>query len=393
MIRPIAMYLPQFHPIPENDEWWGKGFTEWTNVVRARPLYKGHYQPHLPADLGFYDLRLAEVRAAQAQIARDYGIYGFCYYHYWFNGRRILERPFQEVFETGEPNFPFMLCWANENWSRTWDGEDKCVLLQQCYSEEDDLNHIRVLIPYFKDQRYIRVNGKPVFAVYNSASLPDDKRTVSIWRREAEKHGLELYLCRFEHAGTHGARYLCAGFDAAIEFQPQIRRVVVQQKTTKTLRDELSFAIFRRSIKFRARRIYYKVTRQRDVRGNSRDYKQHIESSISRYNEVGNYKLYRSVCPGWDNTARKGDDALIIDGSTPELFRYWVQEALKGFKVYSDEENMFFINAWNEWAEGNHMEPCQKWGRAYLEAFKKALILSAKTKNAAKESVGMCDCS
>jgi lipopolysaccharide biosynthesis protein len=371
MIRPIAIYLPQFHPIPENDEWWGKGFTEWTNVVKARPLYKGHYQPHLPADLGFYDLRLAEVRAAQAQIAKDYGIYGFCYYHYWFHGRRILERPFQEVFETGEPDFPFMLCWANENWARTWDGGDNCILLQQRYSEEDDLNHIRVLIPYFKDSRYIRINGKPVFAVYNSTFLPDAERTVNVWRREAAKHGLELYLCRFEQGGTHGAQYLCPGFDAAIEFQPQIRGV--QKQSTKKLKDEISLDTIRRSIKFRALRIYYKVSRQRNVREKLGDYKKNIDSSLCRYDGIGGYKLYRSVCPGWDNTARRRDAPLIIDGSTPELFQYWVQEALKGFKLYSEEENLFFINAWNEWAEGNHMEPCQKWGRAYLEAFKKGL--------------------
>jgi lipopolysaccharide biosynthesis protein len=149
-IRPIAIYLPQFHPIPENNEWWGKGFTEWTNVVKAKPKFSGHYQPHLPADLGFYDLRLPEVREAQANLARQYGVYGFCYYHYWFNGRRVLERPFQEVFESGKPDFPFMLCWANENWTRRWDGGDERVLLKQEYHEADDVKHIHTLIPYLR---------------------------------------------------------------------------------------------------------------------------------------------------------------------------------------------------------------------------------------------------
>ena len=161
--RLIALYLPQYHPVPENDAWWGKGFTEWTNVTKASPLYKGHYQPQLPADLGFYDLRVPEVREEQAKLATENGIYGFCYYHYWFNGRRILERPFQEVFESGKPDFPFMLCWANENWTRRWDGLEKEVLLQQNYSDEDDVQHMESLVKYFKAPRYIRVNNKPVF--------------------------------------------------------------------------------------------------------------------------------------------------------------------------------------------------------------------------------------
>ena len=176
-IRPIAIYLPQFHPVPENDLWWGKGFTEWTNVVKAKPLFKDHYQPHLPADLGFYDLRVPEVREAQANLAREYGIFGFCYYHYWFNGKRILEKPFEEVFESGKPDFPFMLCWANENWTRSWDGGNNEILLEQKYCHEDDKKHIQSLIPYFKDKRYIKANGKPVIAIYRSTLLPDVART------------------------------------------------------------------------------------------------------------------------------------------------------------------------------------------------------------------------
>ena len=196
-VRLIAFYLPQFHPIPENDRVWGKGFTEWTNVTKAKPLFRGHYQPHLPADLGFYDLRLPEARQAQAELAQEYGIYGFCYYHYWFNGKRLLQRPFDEVLQSGEPAFPFCLCWANEHWTRAWDGDLNGVTVEQRYSEEDDRNHIHWLLTAFRDRRYIRLNGRPLFLVYRAHDLPSPLRTTTLWREEAQKAGVgELYLCR-----------------------------------------------------------------------------------------------------------------------------------------------------------------------------------------------------
>ncbi|NCC74358.1 MAG: hypothetical protein EOM06_13330 [Sphingobacteriia bacterium] len=220
-IRPIAIYLPQFHPIPENDEWWGKGFTEWRNVVKAKPRFNGHYQPHLPADLGYYDLRLEETRMAQEALAKQYGIYGFCYYHYWFNGKRLLNEPIDRKMKDPKENLPFMFCWANENWTRAWDGGEQEILIEQKYSHEDDVNHIRALIPYFKDERYIKVDGKPVFIIYKDALFPDIQRTLKIFREEAGKHSLELYLCRFDrdrHTKISNPEQL--GFDAAIEFQP-----------------------------------------------------------------------------------------------------------------------------------------------------------------------------
>ena len=202
-LRLIAHYLPQFHPIPENDRWWGKGFTEWTNVTKAQPLFEGHYQPHLPGELGFYDLRLGETRIAQAELARAHGIHGFCYYHYWFNGKKVLERPLNEMLRSGKPDFPFCICWANENWTRTWDGQDSHILLKQEYSADDDRRHIRELFRIFDDRRYIRVNAKPLFLVYRTENMPDPSRTAAIWREEARKAGIgEIYLCKVESLGA-----------------------------------------------------------------------------------------------------------------------------------------------------------------------------------------------
>lgn len=369
-IRPVAIYLPQFHPIRENNEWWGKGFTEWTKVTEAKPLFKGHLQPHLPSDLGFYDLRVPEVREAQAELAKENGIYGFCYYHYWFNGRRVLERPFQEVFESGKPDFPFMLCWANENWTRTWDGGTTDILIEQKYSFEDDINHIKILINYFKDPRYIRIDGKPVFAIYRSSVFPDMKKTLKMWREEALKHNIELYLCRFESFGDE-KNYLEDGFDASVEFQPHAF-TGRQKEKVKTWKDEItiqtmSFA-FSNKIKLLKRALG--VVEQIGV---IESYKEIIKHSLSYRTDSTEYKRYRMIMPGFDNSARKRKDFFIVKDSTPERFGYWLEELLKTITPYTNEENLFFINAWNEWAEGNHLEPCRKWNNGYLQQLKIAL--------------------
>jgi lipopolysaccharide biosynthesis protein len=368
--RPIAMYLPQFHPIPENDEWWGKGFTEWTNVTKAKPLFKEHYQPHLPGDLGFYDLRLPEVRQAQAKMAKDHGIYGFCYYHYWFNGRRILERPFNEVLESGKPDFPFMLCWANENWTRIWDGGEKHILLEQKYSEQDDIDHIRSLIPAFKDSRYIKVEGKAVFIVYRSTRLPDVKGTIARWRNEAAKEGMELYLCRMDAFGEYGADYLKDGFDAAIDFEPFSIKLdhYYDQLRHKKIRDKLSGWY-----------INYKLASKKERQNilqelwNKTDYNDYV-NFVKQY-PAYNYKCFPGVSPMWDNTARRKDKYFLFKNATPAKYEDWLQSELEKFTPYSKEENFIFINAWNEWAEGNHLEPCAKWGNDYLAATKSALSM------------------
>ena len=220
LLRTLAFYLPQYHPVAENDKWWGAGFTEWRNVVRAKPLFKGHYQPHLPADLGFYYLRVPETREAQADLADAYGITGFCYYHYWFNGRRLLSRPFDEVFRSGRPRFPFCLCWANENWTRRWDGHEHEVLLAQQYSPEDDRHHMEHLLPALADERYVRIHGRPFFLVYRTGNLPDPARTADVWREVCVKAGLpNPYLAGVESLG-HEVDPRDIGFDAAVEFAP-----------------------------------------------------------------------------------------------------------------------------------------------------------------------------
>lgn len=195
-MRALCFYLPQYHPTAENDRWWGKGFTEWTNVAKARPLYRWHYQPHIPADLGFYDLRVPETRIAQASLARTYGIHGFCYYHYWFNGRMLLDRPFNEVLDSGKPDFPFCLCWANENWTRRWDGQDSEILIAQNYLEYDPSCHMDWLCRAFRDSRYIRVEGRPLFLVYNSPAIPDVKAVLESWRKSAHRNGIDdIFIC------------------------------------------------------------------------------------------------------------------------------------------------------------------------------------------------------
>jgi lipopolysaccharide biosynthesis protein len=360
LIKAIAFHLPQFHPIPENDRWWGKGFTDWTNTVKAKPQFKGHYQPHLPADLGFYDLRLAEARQAQADLARDYGIHGFCYYHYWFNGRRLLERPVNEVISSGRPDRPFCLCWANENWTRRWDGQENEILMEQIYSAADDEEHIRHLIPAFSDPRYIKVEGKPIFLVYRTNWLPDPVRTTEIWRREATRAGLPgLYLVRVESLPELTGDPRPLGFDSALEFQP---RWQLQQ----------GLRIYRRKWWHRNR---LGTGEPGFTKFNVCEYERFAQAAMDM--APPSYPLIRGVCVGFDNTSRRQSGGVILKDSTPEAYGRWLASVVRANgsrKLEPAPEAQFvFINAWNEWAEGNHLEPCRKWGRAYLEATRDAL--------------------
>lgn len=358
-VRAIAIYLPQFHPIPENDAWWGKGFTEWTNVAKARPSFKGHYQPHLPADLGFYDLRLPEARQAQATLAREHGIHGFCYYHYWFNGRRLLERPVNDMLASGQPDFPFCLCWANENWTRRWDGQEAEILMRQNYCAEDDVAHLQALIPAFRNPRYLRIKGRPVFLIYRASKLPDLKGTLARWRAEAVRVGLPgLYLCNVECFETEHGQTATNDFDAAVEFAPDwtcspkpLQRTFVDRVARKLkLSNGAGFV----------HRIY--------------SYRETAANMLQK--PAPDYLRFPCVTPSWDNTARRKTNGVILEGAEPAIYEQWLTEVVARFKPPSPEENLIFINAWNEWAEGNHLEPCQRWGRGYLEATRRALSRS-----------------
>jgi lipopolysaccharide biosynthesis protein len=356
----IAFYLPQYHPIPENDAWWGKGFTEWTNVTKARPLFPGHYQPHLPADLGFYDLRVAESREAQAELARQYGITGFCYYHYWFSGRRLLHRPFDEVLTSGRPDFPFCLCWANENWTRIWDGGDSEILMKQTYSHEDDLAHIRWLARAFADPRYIRVENKPLFIIYHAFQLPNIQKTTAIWRDECRRLGIgEIFLCRVDTTGADVLPPKEVGLDAAVEFHPD--------------RGSMGVTLgYHRLREFRWNDLHF-FLRQKLLSDNIIAYNyRHVVSSMSRRIQP-DYLRFPCVMPSWDNSPRRRRGPMLFIESSPKLFHQWVVARLANLAKSANTPRILFVNAWNEWGEGNHLEPDQRYGRSYLEALRDAL--------------------
>jgi lipopolysaccharide biosynthesis protein len=365
-IKPIAIYLPQFHPIPENDEWWGKGFTEWTNVTKSQPRFEGHYQPHLPADLGFYDLRLEEARLAQEQLAKTYGIHGFCYYHYWFNGKRVLHEPLDRKLKNPKEDLPFMMCWANENWTRTWDGADHQVLLHQEYSFDDDLEHIQHLITYFKDDRYIKVNGKPIFIVYRPRLFPDIKKTIAIWRKAVQDAGFSDIYIGFAQNKEHSFLPEEMGFDFGFQFQPSFG----------TQSDGIAYGVsLFKSAKNRVKKaLGYRIKKRFRMKMEAFDHYFDYNKYIENQKGLGfKGNVYPGLTPMWDNSARRKESPFILHHSTPEKYKAWLKYIKENYPWDTVPENFLFINAWNEWAEGNHLEPCQKWGTAYLEATKEVL--------------------
>jgi len=354
-LRLIAFYLPQYHPIPENDQWWGPGFTEWTNVARARSLFPGHHQPNLPGDLGFYDLRLPETREAQAGLAREYGIEAFCYYHYWFGGKRILERPFNEVLESGRPDFPFCLCWANQSWTGIWHGAPDRVLIEQTYPGVDDhRTHFDWLTKAFDDKRYVRVENKPLFVIFNPNELPEARRVTDLWREMAVRAGLPGLFLVAEHSWPDWDPKE-RGFDAVVSVRlPPTRRDMDRKIPWKYPRQKLRYRLADR------RRL-----------PTIHQYEYVIEHLV--IDPSPNIESFPCVIPNWDNTPRSGANGMVLNGSTPELFRKHLRKALRRVANAPEQRQIVFIKSWNEWAEGNYLEPDRRYGRGYLEVIREEL--------------------
>lgn len=356
--RVLAMYLPQYHPIPENDVAWGKGFTEWTNVVQARPLYRGHYQPKIPADLGFYDLRLPEVREAQAEMARDAGIEGFMYWHYWFgNYRMLLQRPFEEVLASGKPDYPFCLGWANHSWmTKTWKKgssfQKNPMIMEQLYPGVEDYKaHFNYCLPAFKDSRYVKVNGEPIFLVFAPMDIPDVKLFTSTWHNLAKESGLKgIHLVGLRYGKYSVDDIMEMGFDA------------VNNRDMQRAQEILDGYRFISKIKSKLRRFGFPARY---------DYRKMTKILLTEDDQRPN--VYPTVLTGYDRTARAGADTVIYDHYNPESFRIHIQSTLKAIEEKDNEHRIILLKSWNEWGEGNYIEPDMKYGHAFLDVLKEEL--------------------
>lgn len=378
--RVIAYYLPQFHPIPENDEAWGAGFTEWTNVVKARPLFRGHYQPRIPADLGFYDLRLPETREQQARMAREAGIEGFCYYHYWMGGGlQLLQRPFEEVLQSGKPDFPFALAWANHEWTtRTWQngGKRKMIAPMIYPGDEDYIAHFNYVLPAFRDHRYITVDGKPIFSIYDPYNFADVARFIELWRKLASENGLP---------GVHFTAMISNTTTVKRQADGTIKRVLPNLESSVEVYNDIL------SLGFDSITSYGKSRAEMLSQGKyCRIAKKYIHKHLPflptlryDYPKVTPHffapedvweNVFPTIIPQWDRTPRAGSGEGVYVNATPEHFKKHVEEALKVVSGKEPEHRLIFLKSWNEWGEGNYVEPDQKYGHGYLDVLKELLI-------------------
>lgn len=369
-MKTIAFYLPQFHPTPENNRWWGEGFTEWTNVAKAKPRFGGHYQPHIPRDLGFYDLRVKETRESQVEMAKRFGIDAFCYYHYWFEGKRLLHRPLDDLLEWPDLDMPFCLCWANESWARNWTGEERKVLIQQRHSLEDDRNHIVFLEKFFRDPRYLKIEDRPVFIVYRTDLIPHAREMISCWRRHMEHagfQGIHLIAVRNNFVKQTSADLLAMGFDGVCEFQPLVQ----------DMPRPASYWRIRNRVARTLNRVFEAIAGEEASAvsiSEIRDYRRMVDRAVSRYGSGYQGPIFPTIFPSWDNSPRRRDGARIIQNLDAGLFGRWAQAAMRHLHAYPEKERLLFVNAWNEWAEGCHLEPDHRMGTSFLEALRDARL-------------------
>lgn len=354
----IAYYLPQFHPTPNNNEWWGKGFTEWTNVAKAKPLFRNHYQPRIPSDLGFYDLRVPEVRELQAELAKEAGIYGFCYYHYWFgDGHQELDLPFNQIMKLKKPNFPFCLCWANESWhAKFWDkdgkGISKKILAEQKYlGTEDNEKHFYSILNAFKDERYIRYAGKPIFVIYQPLQFPNITEFIEQWNSLAKRNGLDgIYFIGQISDKENIYKVKELGFDGV-----NLNRLHDIKKASTSLLNRIRFS------------LNYRIFHMPSV------YKYSEAIKVFKGEEDRRNDVYPTLIPNWDHSPRSGKRAYILRDSTPELFKKHASDVLQEISDKKEENQIVFLKSWNEWGEGNYMEPDMRFGKGYINVLKETI--------------------
>ncbi|WP_300673875.1 glycoside hydrolase family 99-like domain-containing protein [Soonwooa sp.] len=368
-IQYLAIYLPQYHPIPENDEWWGKGFTEWTNVTKAKPLFKGHYQPILPADLGFYDLRVAETQEEQAKLAKQYGIDGFIYYQYWFgNKKMLLEKPAENMLKNDKIDIPFCFCWANETWKGIWHGlKESAVLIEQVYpGKQDYIDYFNYLLPFFQDKRYIMVDGKPMFYIYKIKDIPDLDLFLSTFNDLAKENGF---------AGIH---FISIGYPdlSIVKDDDRVFGAVASDSFNK-IRYNYDPFFSNRTLRHYELRLKKKIGYTDNVIHRKRpliiDYKRVAEELIV---QINNPKIIPCAVPNWDNSARSGNKSMVFHNATPERWEKYLEKIVTELKKHPENPQLVVIKSWNEWAEGNYLEPDRKYGHQWLQA-----VLNVKTRN------------
>lgn len=349
MVKLLAFHLPQYHSFPENDEWWGEGFTDWENVRKAVPLYNGHDQPKVPLN-GYYNMLDHETHKQQAELAKKYGLYGFCYYHYWFGGKMLMEKPLEIILRERDVNLPYCMCWANEPWTRSWNGKNKEIIMPQVYGEKTDwVNHFDYLLQFFKDDRYIKVENKPLFVIYRTKDVDCCDDMIACWDEESKKHGFDgIYIC--EEKNAFQTTPTCKNSCAVLNFEPGFTR-------------NISSNIVKKGKKYLARAL------GRDCFIES--YPAEVEEIIRRPLQNQNKKEFLGAFTGWDNTPRRKTNGTVSEDCTPETFQYLLANQIR--KSNDAGAEFLFINAWNEWAEGAYLEPDEKNGYAYLEAVRNAI--------------------